>query len=466
MPGLDDTFCKVPPLAELDPYYNPYQGIFGPQEQQVYMVPAGGRGQPPPGQHQQVPGQPQAPGQNVPGQQVPPPQQVPGQQQQQQNLNDPDEQERRRAARQAARKSIKMVPFEPHMNPVEWWDTYTTYCEIHGYTPENKREYLQFYLGPTASRWYHRSGIKYEPQNVPQGVDALKKSFLDQFCMKEPEVFQHKRNLYDLLQGKDTVVQFCERVIDTVRTMYRKEGGAALSKYELEDAKAAIVGAVSDRARAHLIQKNPQTVQELLDAATTAQFLENNDGNAAHIAAIRRDVSDLVPLKKDIDALKQAAGLLRENNKEKKNKEPPVRLSDVVTAIHSLEDKVTTTDKVKSSFKCFNCDGEGHYARSCPHSPKQEQRPPPQARRDGRPAAQVLPTANKQANGQRRPQRKARQKNRQDRIQVCQWCQRAGHVAVDCWTLRGEQAGVNYIQNQQVEQPAHPAPPYPGRHQQ
>ena len=93
-------------------------------------------------------------------------------------------------AEASVRKNIKLVPYESHQNPVEWWDTYLAFADVHGYEDEDKLNYLKFHLSQDCLKWYYRINIGKDITTL----NGLHEAFLKQYSLTGPNLFKYKKN--------------------------------------------------------------------------------------------------------------------------------------------------------------------------------------------------------------------------------------------------------------------------------
>ncbi len=334
----------------------------------------------------------------------------------------------------SARKNLKLTPYEDKMNPVQWWGQYNTYAEVHNYSLEDRRTYLQFFLGENAKNWYHRAGIqtmnvKYDKDKGEE--DPLRKAFLDQFGTNGPDKYQFRHKLYAMRQGTDTCLEFVEKVLDTARNLHHCEGGRVLDNTQFEEAKAVIMGGLNDRAHDHMVSTNPQNAEELVREAKTASYLEGTKREMEHIVAIRQELHELKSIKEDVKEIRCSAAYMsngnnRQANQPKKKQEPKPGMNDLICTLQSFshaafesgKNSANASQNLSSDISCFKCGKKGHMARQCPLILPREGQSLQQGRRPLRPqATPYIPVANREQNIQNRA---PRQKQRGDRLPVYQ----------------------------------------------
>ncbi len=120
--------------------------------------------------------------------------------------------------------------------------------------------------------------------------------------------------------------------------------------------------------------------------------------------------------------------------KKKKDKEGGEKytLPTVVGTISKLSAEVSEIKNSmtkQNTFKYFNCDKEGHYARDCPLPKSQGQKPPPAPQPPGQ--SQGSSGSTKQTGNVNK-----RVKNKRNgQVQTCQYCEKLGHTACICWLI-------------------------------
>ncbi len=364
----------------------------------------------------------------------------------------------------SARKNLKLTPYEDKMNPVQWWGQYSTYADVHNYSLEDRRTYLQFFLGENAKNWYHRAGIQtmdVQYDKSKKEEDPLRKAFLNQFGTNGPDKYQYRHKLYAMRQGTDTCLEFVEKVLDTARNLHQCEGGKVLDPTQFEEAKAVIMGGLNVRAHDHMVSTNPQTADELILQAKTAAYLEGTKREMEHIVAIRHELEELKSIKDDVNAIKRSAtrmapGDNRQAGQPKKQPEPKPGMNDLICTLQSFshaafesgKNAANATQNRSLELTCFKCGEKGHMSRRCPLILPREGQSLPQGRRPLRPqATPYVPIANREQTDQIRA---PRQKQRGDRLPVCQWCHRVGHTVHECWIAQAAQN-----QNMQAQRVGH-----------
>ncbi len=351
------------------------------------------------------------------------------------------------------KKNIKVQLYESDMNPIEWWDTYNSFCDIHGYSVENKRDYLPFHLGKSGSKWFHRSGIakvklKVNPTDADDTIQFVREAFLEKFGVKEPDMYTYKRDLYDMVQGRDTCTEFTEKVIDAFRNLFKCPAGEPLTKDQFVDVRTVVTGGVKPRARDHILIKNPTNVDELLAAATTAGHMDKESKND-YAANIRQELMPeiqkvLEPINKEIKALKQETKIPKQSDAKKAKTD----INDLMSSISEIKENMKQMKRTRSQTPtvvrgaCFNCGMEGHIKRNCPSLPRsaqsQSQRYAPYYQQFGPVAHDGGGSGNiRQGQGfnANRPRRQLNRAN-EYQLQTCQWCQKQGHTVSKCYLMK------------------------------
>ncbi len=351
------------------------------------------------------------------------------------------------------KKNIKVQLYEPDMNPIEWWDTYDSFCDIHGYTVENKRDYLPFHLGKAGAKWFHRSGIgktkiKVNPTDVDDTIQFVREAFLEKFGVKEPDMYTYKRDLYDMVQGRDTCTEFTEKVIDAFRNLFKCPAGEPLTRDQFVDVRSVVTGGVKPRARDHILIKNPTNVDELLAAATTAGHMDK-ESKHDYAANIRQELMPEIqkviePMNREIKALRQEAKPTRQSEVKKAKTD----LNDLMSSISEIKDDMKQIKRAKSQAPivargtCFNCGLEGHMKRNCPSLPRSVQSRFRRAAPYYEQAAPVAHDGGGSGNirqGQYFNQNRSRRQNNRangNQLQTCQWCQKQGHTVIKCYIMK------------------------------
>ena len=88
------------------------------------------------------------------------------------------------------RKTIKLDPYKPCMNALDWWEQYLVYSGAHEYMPADRCRFLQFHLVEESRKWYQRCiSQQLDPAwvaGLPQGADPLREAFMGQFLIQGP----------------------------------------------------------------------------------------------------------------------------------------------------------------------------------------------------------------------------------------------------------------------------------------
>ncbi len=356
-------------------------------------------------------------------------------------------------AAEKVKKNIKIPLYEPDMNPIEWWDTYDSFCDIQGYSVENKRNYLPFHLGKAGAKWFHRSGIgklklKVNPTDKEDTIQFVREAFLEKFGVKEPDMYTYKRHLYEMVQGRDTCEEFTEKVIDAFRNLFKCPAGEPLTTDQFVDVRSVVTGGVKPRARDHILIKNPTNADELLAAATTAGHMDKEYKND-YAASIRQELIPEIqkviePMNKEIKALRQET----KPAKQSEVKKAKTDLNDLMSSISEIKDDMKQIKRTKSQTPiaakgtCFNCGLEGHIKRHCPSLPRSVpsrfRRAAPYYEQSGPMAHDGGGSGNIRQGPYNNQNRSRRLNNRANgnQLQTCQWCQRQGHIVAKCYLLK------------------------------
>ncbi len=92
------------------------------------------------------------------------------------------------------------------MNALDWWEQYLVYSDAHEYTPADWHSFLRFHLAKEAREWYQRCCISQQPDTI--------------FYIQDPARWAKRDDIYTLYQGKSSVLDFVEKVLDTCQEVF------------------------------------------------------------------------------------------------------------------------------------------------------------------------------------------------------------------------------------------------------
>ncbi len=362
--------------------------------------------------------------------------------------------------------NIQIEKFDPTKNePSAWFLKWKEYFKIKQYPADQLLTVFRFSLSEEPTQWFLNVDL---PESTT--MQQLQEAFVAEYGLHTAQQkSQFRANLYKLKQGKEHPKKFIRRIMTKAKQLYDMGPDGKFTPAQEEEVKAIVLHGLESTIAKYVSLAKPETLQGIIDDASTAYEAEDHDdgkakltanlvteGLQSHLSVLDRLDARLSRMENQVCSSAQTTS--KQSTASSATQQPPVMSGQrpprpqPATTAYGRTSLDSSSFPDRSQYACYRCGEYGHFMVNCPLPPRPihgAPSPEPWASREflgantlqgpraPRPLLQGPPLQTPQYT---RAQPANRQMTSQQRSRseppVCQYCQRSGHTARVCYQLQ------------------------------
>ena len=374
--------------------------------------------------------------------------------------------------------NIQIEKFDPAKNePSAWFLKWKEYFKIKQYPADQLLTVFRFSLSEEPTQWFLNIEL---PDSTT--MQQLQEAFVAEYGLHTAQQkSQFRANLYKLKQGKEHPKKFIRKIMTKAKQLYDMGPDGKFTPAQEEEVKAIVLHGLESTIAKYVSLAKPETLQGIIDDASTAYEAEDHDDGKAKLTAnlvtegLQSHLSVLDRLDARLSRMESqvcssARGPSKQSTASTATQPPamatgqrPTRQQNASTTYGRTNTDSTDSSSFqdRSQYACYRCGEIGHFISQCPLPPRPVPLAPfpspwasqgfqrantwqgPQVPRFSPPVPPLMRPQNTHAQPANR-QMTSQQRSRNE-PPVCQYCTKSGHTARVCYQLQ------KYIMQQQQQ---------------